>query len=130
MVTVSLRVPEPCRSAQGYSVPKVRPKGVIDGKQVNIPVPIVWSDAGVEEAKYAGRWLSRCKVVGRSLCKARAILYRELMRCASALKVSMPCSQEKPLNVEANRPYPKPTQVDKERILRRLSEAGPRNSAN
>src|SRR5207302_11387297 len=38
-VTVSLRVPEPWRSAQGWSVPKLRPKGVTDGKRVNIPVP-------------------------------------------------------------------------------------------
>ena len=32
------RVPGPGDSAQGKSDPKVRPKGVIDGQQVNIPV--------------------------------------------------------------------------------------------
>ena len=37
--TESLRVPEPGSSAPGQSVPKPRPKGVGDGKQVNIPVP-------------------------------------------------------------------------------------------
>ncbi len=39
--TESLRVPEPGSSAPGQSDPKPRPKGVGDGKQVNIPVP--WS---------------------------------------------------------------------------------------
>ena len=34
----NLRVPGPGDSAQGKSDPKVRPKGVVDGKQVNIPV--------------------------------------------------------------------------------------------
>ena len=34
----NLRVPGPADSAQGKSDPKVRPKGVIDGQQVNIPV--------------------------------------------------------------------------------------------
>ena len=37
--TESLRVPEPGSSAPGQSVPKPRPKGVGDGKRVNIPVP-------------------------------------------------------------------------------------------
>ena len=35
----SPRVPARRESAQGESVPKARPKGVVDGKQVNIPVP-------------------------------------------------------------------------------------------
>ena len=34
----SLRVPARRKSAQGESAPKARPKGVVDGKQVNIPV--------------------------------------------------------------------------------------------
>ena len=38
-LAVSLRFPEEGSSAQGQSVPKARPKGVVDGKQVNIPVP-------------------------------------------------------------------------------------------
>ena len=37
--TESLRVPEPGSSAPGQSDPKPRPRGVGDGKQVNIPVP-------------------------------------------------------------------------------------------
>ena len=33
------RFPEEGSSAQGKSGPKVRPKGVIEGQQVEIPVP-------------------------------------------------------------------------------------------
>ena len=46
---VSPRIPERGQSTQGKSKPKVRPKGVTDGKQVNIPAPDVWNDAGVEK---------------------------------------------------------------------------------
>lgn len=35
----SLRFPGEGKSAQGQSVPKMRPKGVVDGQQVNIPAP-------------------------------------------------------------------------------------------
>ena len=35
----SLRIPEEGSSAQGKSGPKTRPKGVVDGQPVNIPVP-------------------------------------------------------------------------------------------
>ena len=35
----SLRVPEEGSSAQGKSGPKARPKGVVEGQQVEIPVP-------------------------------------------------------------------------------------------
>ena len=38
-VTESLRVPGAGSSALGQSDPKPRPKGVGDGKRVNIPVP-------------------------------------------------------------------------------------------
>jgi len=33
------RFPAQRSSEQGKSAPKARPKGVVDGKQVNIPVP-------------------------------------------------------------------------------------------
>jgi hypothetical protein len=36
----SPRFPAQRSSAQGESAPKARPKGVVDGKRVNIPVPI------------------------------------------------------------------------------------------
>ena len=35
----NLRIPGEGSSAQGKSGPKARPKGVVDGKQVEIPVP-------------------------------------------------------------------------------------------
>ena len=35
----------------------MRPKGVIDGKQVNIPAPMLWSDAGVKKGSCAGYWI-------------------------------------------------------------------------
>src|SRR5439155_7575959 len=35
----SLRFPGEGKSAQGESDPKARPKGVVDGRQVNIPAP-------------------------------------------------------------------------------------------
>jgi hypothetical protein len=37
----SPRFPAQRSSAQGESAPKARPKGVVDGKQVNIPVPVL-----------------------------------------------------------------------------------------
>ncbi len=37
-LAVNLRFPGEGSSSQGKSGPKVRPKGVVDGKQVNIPV--------------------------------------------------------------------------------------------
>ena len=45
------------------STPKARPKGVVDGKQVNIPVLGVTAK-GTEKAMSAGRRLSRFKRVG------------------------------------------------------------------
>ena len=39
--TVCLRVPGPGSSSQGKSGPKTRPKGVADGQQVYIPVPLI-----------------------------------------------------------------------------------------
>ena len=39
--TVSLRFPGEGSSSQGKSDPKARPKGVVDGKTVNIPLPTI-----------------------------------------------------------------------------------------
>ena len=36
----NLRFPGEGSSAQGKSGPKARPKGVVDGQQVEIPVPV------------------------------------------------------------------------------------------
>ena len=47
----SLRVPEEGSSTQGKSGPKARPKGVVEGQQVDIPVPPLFrlSDGGTQE---------------------------------------------------------------------------------
>ena len=44
--TVCLRVPGEGSSSQGESGPKTRPKGVADGKQVEIPVPLAVRNVG------------------------------------------------------------------------------------
>ncbi len=49
----SLRFPGEGSSALGKSGPKVRPKGVADGQQVEIPVPpeVVLSEVGTQKDK-------------------------------------------------------------------------------
>jgi hypothetical protein len=42
----TLRVPPEGSSAEGESGPKARPKGVVDGHQVNIPGLLNWSVIG------------------------------------------------------------------------------------
>ena len=64
----SLRFPEEGQSAQGQSVPKARPKGVVDGKQVNIPVPARnrYYDGVTQKDSPACHWMCRFKRVGGS----------------------------------------------------------------
>jgi hypothetical protein len=57
----SPRFPGRGQSSQGESVPKARPKGVVDGNQVNIPEPALWSDAGVEKDSQSGARVSRLR---------------------------------------------------------------------
>ena len=45
----SLRIPGEGSSAQGKSGPKARPKGVVDGKRVDIPVPMIYEDEAVTQ---------------------------------------------------------------------------------
>ena len=54
----NLRVPEEGSSSQGKSGPKARPKGVVDGQQVEIPVPpqAVMSNGVTEKDSDADRW--------------------------------------------------------------------------
>ena len=55
----SLRFPGEGSSAQGKSGPKVRPKGVADGQQVEIPAPPIYlkdaEDTGVEGKRGRGK---------------------------------------------------------------------------
>ena len=103
-------------SAQGKSGPKARPKGVVDGQQVEIPAPPIYlkdaRDTGVEDKRGRGKTrierYSENKVTNSQEAHWREKLVGIVYRC----------------------PYRKPTQVDEERILRRSGEALLRNSAN
>jgi hypothetical protein len=71
-LAVSLRFPEEGSSAQGQSVPKARPKGVVDGKQVNIPVPgysRLYDGVTQEDRQASDRkcWLKRVGSSGRQI---------------------------------------------------------------
>ena len=100
----SLRFPGEGSSAQGKSGPKVRPKGVADGQQVEIPAPPIYlkstRDTGVEEKRGRGKTrierYSENKVTNSQEAHWREKLVSLVYRC----------------------PYRKPTQVDEEKILR------------
>ena len=54
-LAVSLRFPEEGSSSQGQSVPKARPKGVVDGHPVNIPeLPLIRYHDGVTQKDKQG----------------------------------------------------------------------------
>ncbi len=52
----SLRFPVQCQSEQGKSIPKMRLKSVVDGKQVNIPVLNNIFDVMTKVARLAILW--------------------------------------------------------------------------
>src|SRR5690554_1757158 len=68
--TECLRFPEEGSSAQGQSGPKPRPKGVGDGKQVDIPVPphIRLSNGMTQEDKESAQLDLRVQAV-RVMCR-------------------------------------------------------------
>ena len=68
-----LRFPGAGSSAQGKSGPKARPRGVVDGQQVEIPVlcQIVMSDGGTQEVKHASSWID---VQATSAVKSQMLL--------------------------------------------------------
>ena len=51
---VNLRIPPLGSSMEGESGPKARPKGVADGKQVNIPVLLFVGTEGRSRQRLAG----------------------------------------------------------------------------
>ena len=54
------RFPGEGSSTQGKSGPKARPKGVVDGKQVDIPVPPLYDDDAVtQKGRASGQLVSR-----------------------------------------------------------------------
>eukprot|EP00801_Mesodinium_rubrum_P001642 Mrub_01642.p2 GENE.Mrub_01642~~Mrub_01642.p2 ORF type:complete len:210 (+),score=-17.85 Mrub_01642:1367-1996(+) len=56
---VSLRFPGEGKSAQGYPGPKARPKGVVDGYQVNIPAHLLRSKHSADRQAYQGCYMPR-----------------------------------------------------------------------
>ena len=67
LLAVSPRIPALRSSEQGESAPKVRPKGVADGNQVNIPEPA--SDA------MGGRSMEDHPGVGSPGCLALSLIH-------------------------------------------------------
>ena len=61
--TENPRFPEEGSSALGKSGPKARPRGVVDGQQVEIPVLKLFdkSKGGTQEANDACSWKNMCK---------------------------------------------------------------------
>ena len=55
--TESPRVPGEGYSSQGESGPKARPKGVVDGQQINISVLLYQSDGGTQQVRQASYWI-------------------------------------------------------------------------
>ena len=68
-----LRFPGAGSSAQGKSGPQARPRGGVDGEQVEIPglCSIVMSDGGTQEAKHASSWID---VQAASAVKSQMLL--------------------------------------------------------
>jgi hypothetical protein len=81
---------------------------------------------------YAGRVLDvPVKCVGGSFRQIRRVNAEARDHGELALqKLQIPRFQEKPLSFSQTRPYRKPTQVGRMKILRRLRELRRRNSAN
>ena len=59
--TENPRFPEEGSSALGKSGPKARPKGVVDGQQVEIPVLQYNRTVGTYEESMSREWKDRCK---------------------------------------------------------------------
>jgi hypothetical protein len=108
----------------------VRPKGVADGQQVNIPAPPGerYHDGVTQKDRRVGGWTSRW------LCESRIpqanpwghSTVRQGPR-PHGRKVSDSTLSGKTSKESARRPYLKPTQVDKDNIQRRSRERLLRN---
>jgi hypothetical protein len=74
--TENPRVPGPGDSAQGKSEPNMRPKGVVDGRQVNIPVlvDIRLTDGVTEKDNVAADWLWWFKCVDGAPRQIRVLI--------------------------------------------------------
>ena len=95
---VSPRFPAPRSSAQGESAPKARPKGVADGKQVNIPVP--GHDAMWGRRKLCSPGVG-CPGSSEEACRVGKSAWLSRDANTTALrsgKLQILCFQEKPLS--------------------------------
>ena len=82
---VNLRFPGEGSSAQGKSGPKARPKGVVDGQSVEIPIPpkVRLSEAVTQEGSSSAplvECVQASRVLGRQIrrAKARDVMGREI----------------------------------------------------
>ena len=99
LFAVNLRFPGQGNSSQGKSDPKSRPRGVGDGKQVNIPVPPTQrlSEGGTEKGRPSYDRKCRFKLVeGRSRQIRSAITSRSDEERLCLANWLIPCFQEKP----------------------------------
>ena len=76
------RFPGEGSSAQGKSGPKARPRGVVDGQQVEIPVPQHNRTVGTRVESMSREWEDRCKRgrrgVGKSARQSEDVTRTEL----------------------------------------------------
>ena len=80
--TENPRFPEEGSSALGKSGPKARPKGVVDGQQVEIPVPCIIRTVGTQKDNTSREWEYRGKrgrsTVGKSAVQSEDVTRSEL----------------------------------------------------
>ncbi|KAK9661789.1 hypothetical protein RND81_O091100 [Saponaria officinalis] len=67
----------------GVSGPKIRPKGVVDGQQVNISCTTPCWSRGTEKARLAERWLSVSRTQGDPVFQVRRGRENASSQCSS-----------------------------------------------
>ena len=77
--TENPRFPEEGSSALGKSGPKARPRGVVDGQQVEIPVPCIIRTVGTQKDNTSREWEYRGKR-GRSTAGKSAVQSEDVTR--------------------------------------------------
>ena len=77
--TENPRFPEEGSSALGKSGPKARPRGVVDGQQVEIPVLSCNRTVGTQTESTSREWKDRCKR-GRGTSGKSGVQSEDVMR--------------------------------------------------
>ena len=117
--TESPRIPGEGSSALGKSGPKARLKSVVDGKQVDIPVPahrVMEGQRRLTGPVNGFRTKRGRRQSGKSGCQSEGVMGSERREPSS--EDGDASFQEKLLALIDERPVPKPTQVVKARSLR------------